>query len=510
MKRLLIVLVSLSGCAHTLRPTLVCPVSGGPKWIELTSPHFSLRTDVPEVQARSALQLYEETFAALVELSNWLLPASAPPSRTSVVLFGNARDFAELIQHKAGGLFRSDDAYGRPSIVLVNQGYYGAQRAFRHELMHRFIYQRLRRVPPWLNEGIADYFSTFAVADRKAWLGLMYDWGARMKVPESGETLMADELPRVNRLLTFGQKDFRGNASRANYQAAWALVHFLISGERDYRERFHKFMSAIAKGRRALDAFVEQYGPPEAIEPHYRAYLANLQAPDGFTKVVGVPYRRHAVEFEIEKWRLTDSEVHRLWASLQPRRARQELQLAEAHNADSAEVYRWRADIAEAHGDHDAADRQSLLAIETAPYELRYRYAWLRMRFDREERKPADERHLELLAEEMHELAGRAENSTMLNTIAWYYALVGDFQQGLPLATRATQLDPQCAECLDTLALLYFESGDVDDALVSQEAAIDRWPEGQRINPDVLERLDRYRATLGRKGDLAEGVTDGH
>src|SRR5690242_18595582 len=40
------------GCAHYW---MACPVDGGPKWIEVTSTHFDLRTDLPAADAEKVV-----------------------------------------------------------------------------------------------------------------------------------------------------------------------------------------------------------------------------------------------------------------------------------------------------------------------------------------------------------------------------------------------------------------------------------------------------------------------
>ena len=47
------------------------------------------------------------------------------------------------------------------------------QRRFRHELTHRFLDHRVRWSPPWLEEGLAEYYSTLKVDGSDAVVGTL-------------------------------------------------------------------------------------------------------------------------------------------------------------------------------------------------------------------------------------------------------------------------------------------------------------------------------------------------
>jgi hypothetical protein len=99
-----------------------------------------------------------------------------------------------------------------------------------------------------------------------------------------------------------------------------------------------------------------------------------------------------------------------------------------------------------------------------------------------------------------------AHTASAFNLIGWAYARMGEVDLGLPFARRAVAEEPGCWECLDTLALLLADTGFYEDALPLQERAVALMPEGRR-EPDVLKRLDRYRAALKRR--TAESTANG-
>src|SRR4051794_12205211 len=64
------------GCGAFQGP-LTCPEHGGPAWVEIASPHFTLKTDLPESVARGRLDEFEESFQLLSERA---FPSKDPPS----------------------------------------------------------------------------------------------------------------------------------------------------------------------------------------------------------------------------------------------------------------------------------------------------------------------------------------------------------------------------------------------------------------------------------------------
>src|SRR6266511_308608 len=174
MRRLLACLALLSavGCAHApksgARDPFPCPAAGGRTWRELTSANFVLRTDFDEPAARTALQSYEDTLATFKDIVELFLPAAEPPTRTSIIVFADWRQFHQLLSDKMAGVFIRHDEHRRPLIVLPS---YANETMFRHELMHRLIHQRLPDLPDWLNEGLAEYFSTVDLRDGNAFVG---------------------------------------------------------------------------------------------------------------------------------------------------------------------------------------------------------------------------------------------------------------------------------------------------------------------------------------------------
>ena len=117
MRSTLVGLVLLAvGCAHAPLLRMRRPQ---PHWIELTSRHFTLRTDLPRRQARAALADFEGVYGTLETVA---FAGDAPRDRIDVVLFSDeervpragAARRRRLLHAAAGGRSRSTADHRHP------------------------------------------------------------------------------------------------------------------------------------------------------------------------------------------------------------------------------------------------------------------------------------------------------------------------------------------------------------------------------------------------------------
>ena len=83
-----------------------------------------------------------------------------------------------------------------------------------------------------------------------------------------------------------------------------------------------------------------------------------------------------------------------------------------------------------------------------------------------------------------------------MNDCAWYIYLqkIKDrYEQGIELARKAVQLEPQAAHIWDTLAWLEFEDGQIDQAVEHMKKAVELAPqqEGYQENLKKLEQSSK-------------------
>ena len=105
----------------------------------------------------------------------------------------------------------------------------------RHEYTHGVLHASLRTVPLWLDEGIAEYFETRTRDSRR-----IHDEHAK----RLALALSQGWRPNLQRLENLTQVNEMGSA---DYQEAWAWVHYLIHDTPAGRELLVDYCRALRK-----------------------------------------------------------------------------------------------------------------------------------------------------------------------------------------------------------------------------------------------------------------------
>jgi hypothetical protein len=150
--------IALGGCAHGGGGVSISARA----WWEVSSPHFRARGDVSAGRLREIVIDVEQTYAALADLTGFSFS-----SQVDLVVLGERADFDAVFPGEFAGAFvsrQNDDL--RPAMVVLDSGR-GWHALLQHELTHRFVAGYLSSAPPWLNEGLAEYYSTFELRDGK-------------------------------------------------------------------------------------------------------------------------------------------------------------------------------------------------------------------------------------------------------------------------------------------------------------------------------------------------------
>jgi hypothetical protein len=255
----------------------LCILTAAPLWAAgwgvLESDRARVYTNAPEAEARRALAGLDEVARGMDAL--WgPLPASAPPLR--VYLF---RDLPGLRAMGARGFsrgfFQSGPDY---DVIAAVAGEADSVRAVRHEYIHRVLHRSSRRIPQWLEEGLAELYSTLA------WEGGR--WVAGRPVEGHLHTL------RQRSWMTFAELErmhedesmwLRSDGVMRFYGQSWALAHHLaVDSER--AERFPALLRRLMDGEPAAAAIEAEYGEkPDAL---LRAAQARVE--EGVLRVLRV------------------------------------------------------------------------------------------------------------------------------------------------------------------------------------------------------------------------------
>jgi tetratricopeptide (TPR) repeat protein len=490
------------GCS-ALRAPLTCPEKGGPRWTEIRSSHFLLHTDLDPEIARARLTEFEATQGAL---SRQIRRSVAEPAgKVEIILFEREEDFYEVAgqDRTKAGYFTArlaGDVEAQPVMVMPKNFAGEARETFQHELAHRLLHLRFANLPTWLNEGLAQYYSTFRVEAENAYLGgrlINLDFSERPFVWEAWYEnayqlqIPAMKAPTVRKLLDSDATMFYIGAGAvpsreareqqaAYYAGAWKLVQLLLNGPdpRD-RVRFEAFLSALERGGDARAAFLQSFGEAQLprLEAAFRDYLTEVR----LDRVVFDPPAPAPISAASERF-LSDPEVHLLWARLLPwkpataDRVRAELDEALRKEPGSPEVHFERSLFFTFTERLDDAQQELTAALQMRPDEPRYLFGQILLLRTRAALGAGGGR-AEIPKELFDRLARVASSATELNEVAWSLATHGRADEALPYSERAIRLDPLCWNCQDTQAFVLFEKGRLEEALRASDRAVSILPE---------------------------------
>jgi hypothetical protein len=484
---------------------MACPATGGPEWIEATSTHFTLRTDLAADDATRLVQDAEEILVRFTDVIDFFLPPATGMGRTSLVVLRTLPEYQALVVpwqqgHSGGtvGNFISKDERGRATIALSTA--LDSSEIFRHELAHRLLHQRVGDAPQWLDEGFAEYFSTLPVNNGKIALGQattrmqQFNRDAGAATAQTLRDFRSNPTKALDWILNH---DKEGQYIEGAYLVVWAMVHYLANGSPENARKFRTFLLAISAGKPWKDVLTEQYGALPVLEGNVAKHLAAMH--DDTALQWYIPYTPPpAQSWTVNVRKLDDGEVHHLRAALLPPSSARELALATNHAPQSAEVHRWLANEAAARHDDGVAavEMERATDLNSDPF---YRFEQARIAFEHELRNPIEQqRHLETMNDQMRLVARYATQPEELALIAHYYELVHELDFGATFASRAIAMDPGCATCLATWAGLQFARGELQTAVTALEKAVRHWP-GKKIPDEMLARLTRYRCAAARQ-----------
>lgn len=521
--------IATLGCAGAATTSLPCPVAGGAPWAELSSTHFLMRTDLERAEARVILTELERVYMSFEDVA---FPGEGDAhDRIDVVVFRREASYAEFGPTPSTAYFTPslpNDLEPVPTMVMHGRLAPQTRLTLQHELTHHFIHRILGWAPPWLNEGLAQYYSTFRTEGGYAFFGdplpdhafSRGDWRLVQNGPFNKVLVPIARVPSVEAIVTAGRTTFyrwkRGSVEptiadrreqSAFYAGSWALVHMLSNGPDPYPHKFNVFMDAVQRGRRPKLAWRETFSDlgRDRIEADFRAYLASQ------TKARSTPYEPRALPALGRERAMSSAEVHVLWARLRPwrgkikiARARADLDEALAEGPVTPELRFWRGMFAIKGGRLAEGERDLVAALAASGEEPRYLLALATLYWREDRLVPPGKRRPERAAAHAARLAKVATTATELDFLGRYYAELALPAEGLPFAARAVKADPTCWRCLDTQAMLLFQKGDVEAALTTQERAVSVMPETQR-NLEVLARLRQYeRASKERASEPPE------
>lgn len=243
-------------------------------WVGVRSPNYLLVGDAAESEIREVAIRFEQFrnhFSQLFPASG--LASSVPTTVVVFKDFDSYKDFRPLYQGRPTGFisyFQAGLDINYIALPLDRDRESLYVKLF-HESVHLLLDSQTRRIPDWLNEGLAQYYSTFEfdIAANKNSLGKPV--AGNLALLRKNGLLPLAALFAVDRASADYNESERSGIFNAQ---SWALVHYLLTADNGRRQlqllRFIEMTAAGAPFEKSFrQSFKADYATMEAELKEY-------------------------------------------------------------------------------------------------------------------------------------------------------------------------------------------------------------------------------------------------
>lgn len=264
----------------TIKLLLVCTflaaanfeLSAKDGWLRIQSKNFQLVGDAAEKDMERVATRLEQFRFVFTRLFPKMKFNSPIPTR--VVVFKDKKTFETFKPIEwAAGYFQSGKDINY--IVLTAEGSDAEMLpTIFHEYTHFLINNSLGRanIPPWFNEGIAEYYERFLIEDdRKVTLGAVNP--ASLRLLQRSRFIPLESLFEVDYYSLHKQTK---QGAQLFYAQSWVLIHYLLQANGGARRpQFDKFVDLLMQENRPKAAFQTAFETDyAALETELKKYVA--------------------------------------------------------------------------------------------------------------------------------------------------------------------------------------------------------------------------------------------
>ena len=243
-------------------PALAFAAAPADPWLRIQSANFELFTTAGESAGRDLVRHFEQVRGFFLQVFG-VKGSHGKPVR--IVAFHSQKEFQPYRPNEVAAAFYHAGA-DHDYIVISGTAIEHYQVA-THEYTHLLLGQTDSTVPLWLNEGLAELYSTIEQTGDRIQVG--------KAPPGRGQALLSERWIDLDALLsTTHESPLYNEKSRAGmfYAESWALVH-MLSLDPEYRPHLGALLDAL-KTTAGAEAFEQAYGKPLAqVQRDLRAYV---------------------------------------------------------------------------------------------------------------------------------------------------------------------------------------------------------------------------------------------
>lgn len=248
------------------------------------SPYYTIYTDVDRDNVREVIlrmtKMAEEYHARTQRLFRGQMHDRLP-----FYLFSDAQAYYDAgALPGSGGVFIVDQNGARLMAIAMkdrNGHLTGTMwHTIQHEGFHQFVYYVVRgEIPPWVNEGMAEFFGEGVFTGDGMITGLVPP--ERCRAIKQG--IAQNRFLSIQKMMMTTQAEWNQKLEGTNYDQAWSMCQFLAFGDGGkYQNAFAAFMQEIGRGLQWDQAWARTFGAASGFEDRWKAYWTSL--PDNATK----------------------------------------------------------------------------------------------------------------------------------------------------------------------------------------------------------------------------------
>ncbi len=438
-----------------------------PNWVRIESPHFELFTNAGERSGRRTILYFEQVRDFFLKTGS---VGEVPSSPVRIVRFRSPKEFDPFRPYKAASAFYMSSP--KRDLIVMGTPNRQTKKAAVHEYVHLLVKHSGAEIPVWLNEGLAELYSTLEPQ------GKQVAFGKAARVLGDRQWLPIRELISVD----YNSPHFdESDRTKVFYAQSWALTHMLCLSNQ-YRERFADFLKGV-DGDTGEEAFRWVYGKTlDQVESDFKRYVVRKRLP---TVDYEIRLNKSAEKPKVQPASAT--EVSLVKAGLLVGLGRREQALEIYRDLARQDPGDWRIPealgyLASFSGDGESARRHFARAVEleAANPRLHYDYALLLQEADAEPEviKPVLRRAIALKPD--FDNAHRLLGSVLL--------LEGKAGMALAQLMRVKQISrEEAVHHYQTVAQLYHHLGRIEAA--RQAAALCRKYARSSEEVDLAEEL---------------------
>lgn len=249
----------------------------------VASEHYVIQTDVPAKTVGGAIRVVESVYGELAECFGISRVALADSERIRIRLFSDRKGFdAHAAGHAPMYVGYRGYATTEEIVALMPESSDEAVGLLVHEICHKLLHQVIQRPPPWFNEGLACYYSTYRRRFGLLRFGQMHEARALAfrKALRTKTHVPLGPLLRLKPGEFYRDQPHPGRTDQSealSYTESWALVYFLLNAPgKEYRGKFGQYFERLKRDENSVDAFGQVYGPDlDKVEREWISYFWN-------------------------------------------------------------------------------------------------------------------------------------------------------------------------------------------------------------------------------------------